>query len=207
MKQYANSPRLQALVANLEAYFDPAASIDQFYNQIWNVDTANGYGLDIWGRIVGIGRYLTVEKKSAVFGFNVPSKSFTPFDVAPFKSGNTQTQTYRLDDKAYRRLVLAKAFANIVRPSAPALNRILQILFDGKRCYVRDTGNMTMQYVFCFFLEPFEKAIVLSDILPRPSGVKVSFVEYPLPNIFGFSEAESYAPFNYGTLYNTTEIS
>ena len=48
MKQYANSPVLQVLVANLEAYFDPKVAIDTFYDQIWNIDTANSYGLDIW---------------------------------------------------------------------------------------------------------------------------------------------------------------
>lgn len=206
MKQYANSPVLQALVANLEAYFDPKVAIDTFYDQIWNIDTANSYGLDIWGRIVGIGRYLTIKRQDKNFGFHTANNSFTPFNVAPFRNGEPTTTTYRLNDEAYRKLILTKAFSNIVRPNAPTINRMLQYLFDGRRCYVLDLGNMAMRYVFSFYLQPYEKAIIYSNVLPRPSGVRREILEIPQPNVFGFHEAgPGFAPFNQGTFFKSEQ--
>ena len=204
MRQYGNSPVIQSLVSNLEQYFDADTFVDEFYDQIWNIDTANSFGLDIWGRIVGIDRYLNVKKQETNFGFNTPNKSFAPFNVAPFRNGDPSTTTYRLNDDAYRKLIMVKAFSNIVRPNAPAINQILQYLFDGKRCYVLDLGSMAMRYVFAFYLQPYERAIVESDVFSRPAGVRVEIVEIPQPNVFGFNEAgQESAPFNQGTFYTS----
>lgn len=62
MKQYANSPIIQTRIANRASYFDPAAWEQQLYDVVLNIDTAQGFGLDIWGRIVGLanGRLLTI---------------------------------------------------------------------------------------------------------------------------------------------------
>ncbi|MCM1513241.1 MAG: DUF2612 domain-containing protein [Oxalobacter formigenes] len=201
--QYQNSPKLSQLVDFVYQHYDAQAVIDKFYEIVVNIDTAKGFGLDIWGRIVGVGRYLTVTPQNKNFGFNTPNNSFTPFNVAPFRNGEPVTDTYRLNDNAYRKLIFVKAMANIVRPNAPAINNILQYLFDGKRCYVLDLGNMAMRYVFAFYLQPYERAIIESEYFPRPAGVRVEILEIPEPNIFGFHEGgESCAPFNQGTFYN-----
>lgn len=62
MRQYATSPIIQARVANRDSYFDPTAWQQELYDVVLNLDTAQGFGLDIWGRIVGLpnGRNLTV---------------------------------------------------------------------------------------------------------------------------------------------------
>ena len=204
MRQYANSPTIQALVSGLQDYFDPVRATDEFFNKIWNIDTANSYGLDIWGRIVGVRRYLTIKKTEKNFGFNTPNNSFTPFNVAPFRNGEPATSTYRLADEAFRKLIMVKAMANIVRPNAPTLNMMLQYLFDGKRCYALDLGNMAMRYVFAFYLQPFERAIIQSDVMPRPAGVRLEILEVPQPYIFGFAEAgKESAPFNQGIFFTS----
>lgn len=58
ISQYANSPTITQLIAGMNAYIDPRADIDNFYNYVWNVETAQKFGLDIWGRIVGINRQI-----------------------------------------------------------------------------------------------------------------------------------------------------
>lgn len=68
MKQYASSPVIQQLIADRHEYFQTSWTED-FYNLVWNVDTAQGFGLDIWGRIVVIGRNVTIESTSTTFGF------------------------------------------------------------------------------------------------------------------------------------------
>lgn len=201
--QYQNSKTLCMLVNFIYQHYDTQSVIDNFYDVVFNLYTAKGFGLDIWGRIVGVGRYLNVRPQNKYFGFDTPNDSFTPFNVAPFRNGEPETSTYRLSDDAYRKLILVKAMANIVRPNAPTINRMLQYLFDKRRCYVLDLGDMAMRYVFAFYLQPYERAIIESEYFPRPAGVRVEILEIPEPNIFGFHEGgASFAPFNQGTFYN-----
>ena len=108
------------------------------------------------------------------------------------------TQTYKLADDAYRKLILTKALANITSSNAPSLNQLLQNMFASRgRCYVNDLGGMQLRYTFEFLLTPYEFAIMTqSGALPRPAGVGAMLIATDIP-VFGFSEAgtESAAPF------------
>ncbi|WP_227242384.1 DUF2612 domain-containing protein [Paraburkholderia caribensis] len=208
ISQYSNSPTLVQLVKNIDGYIDPSADIDVFYSNIWNIDSAVGKGLDIWGKIVGLdnGRILKIPSAEINLGFHeAGNASATPFGSGVFYSGNPATQNYALSDDAFRTLILVKALANICDGSIPSYNRLLQNLFAGRgRCYVNDLGNMQMRYTFEFYLQPFEMAIMTqSGALPRPTGVLASLVQVPVPNIFGFAEAGtgSAAPFGQGTFF------
>jgi hypothetical protein len=208
ISQYSNSPTLVQLVKNIDGYIDPSADIDAFYSNIWNIDSAVGKGLDIWGKIVGLdnGRILKIPSAEIDLGFSeAGTLSATPFGSGVFYSGNPINQNYSLSDDAFRTLILVKALANITDGSIPSYNRLLQNLFAGRgRCYVNDLGNMQMRYTFEFYLQPFEMAIMTqSGALPRPTGVLASIVQVPVPNIFGFSEAgsASAAPFGQGTFF------
>lgn len=68
MKQYANSPIIQQLITDRHDYFQTAWT-DDFYDKVWNVDTAQGFGLDIWGRIVVIGRSVRINTIDRNFGY------------------------------------------------------------------------------------------------------------------------------------------
>lgn len=179
ISQYANSPTLLQLIANFSDYVDPSYNLESFFDLIWNVDTAVGYGLDVWGRIVGVTRVLQVANTSN-FGFQGPSgASGDPFNVSPFYAGAAVTSNFSLTDNAFRTLIFAKALANISDGSIPAINQILLNLFPGQgNCYVTDNQNMTMQYVFAFQLTPVQLAIVAqSGVLPKPVGVAATIVQ------------------------------
>lgn len=202
ISEYANSPTIIQLVKNMDQYLDPRADFDAFYDFVFNVDTAVGFGLDVWGRIVNIGRTLQIPATPLYFGFSEASPGSYAFNDEPFWDGiPAETQTYILADDAYRKLILCKAMANISAVSAPALNQLLQNLFAGRgRCYVNDMGNMEMRYTFEFTLTSYEFAIVTqSGVLPIPCGVKATVFQSPIP-LFGFSEAGPYsaAPFGQG---------
>ena len=172
ISQYANSPILGALIDNFSIYVNPAADIQRFYDLVWNVDTAIGYGLDVWGRIVGVNRVLTVARNK-FFGFAQGSPDSRTFDHGPFYSGTGLTSNYALSDDAYRSLILAKALANICDGSTSSINQVLINLFPGRgNCYVVDNLNMSMTYRFDFPLSAVELAVVAqSGVLPKPSGV------------------------------------
>lgn len=178
ISQYANSPIILQLIQNMQDYYDPNANFDAFYELIWNVDTAEGYGLDVWGRIVGVSRILQIPVATPYFGFTEQTEA-QPFGQAPFYNGDTVTQSYSLSDEAYRRLILAKALANITAGSIPAINQILINLFPGYgNCYVTDGLDMTMTYTFGATLSAVDYAIVTqSGVLPRPSGVAATVVQ------------------------------
>lgn len=201
ISQYGNSPTILQLVQNMNAYLDPRADFDAFFDYVWNVDTAQGFGLDIWGRIVNIRRELQIPNAPVYFGFKDALPGSYPFDEAPFYDGTPPaTQTYKLADDAYRKLILTKALANIASSNAPSLNQLLQNMFaDRGRCYVNDMGGMQFRYTFEFDLTLQEYAIVTqSGVLPRSSGVNAILFQSALP-LFGFSEAGlSAAPFGQG---------
>jgi len=180
ISQFAASPIICQLIANMNDYIDPTINLDSFYNNVWNVHTAIGYGLDVWGRIVGVNRVLNIPIGGKYLGFEeAGSVSADPFNNSPFYTGEPITGNYVLTDDGFRTLILAKAFANICDGSIPSINQILLTLFPGQgNCYCTDGQNMTMTYTFEFTLSPVDAAIVeQSGVLPRPCGVSVSVVQ------------------------------
>lgn len=176
ISQYANSPTLLQLVENFAGYVDQSANLDAFFDLVWNVDTAEEWGLDVWGRIVGVSRVLRVAAGN-YFGFEEAGAS--PFNVDAFYNGAQTTGNFALSDQAFRVLILAKALANISDGSVPGINQILINLFPGRgNCYVTDGPGKAMTYTFEFPLTPVEFAIVAtSGVLPRPSGTPATVVQ------------------------------
>jgi hypothetical protein len=201
--QYANSPTLAQMIDSMNQFFDPAVDFQAFFDYVWNVDTAQGFGLDIWGAIVNVSRNLTVPNTDLeVFGFEQGDGE--PFGQAPFYKGQPTTMTYTLDDTSYRKLILVKALSNISICSAPSINQQLRNLFPSRgKCYVNDFYDMTMRLTFEFELESFEIAILTqSNAITRPAAVEV-IVLSDLSERFGFLQGDG-EPFNQGTFYTTT---
>lgn len=202
--QYGNSPSILTLIEAMNQYIDPTVDLDQFYNFVWNVDTAVGFGLDIWGRIVGVDRVLQIPGSFLYLGFTGQIEA-EPFNQAPFYSGPPDTQAFTLSDDAYRTLILTKALSNISAATAPSLNTLLSGLFANRgRSYVRDLGGMAMQFQFEFALQPFELAVLTqSGAVPRPAGVAATIVQFDAEHTFGFSEMGGViAPFDQGVFFN-----
>lgn len=183
ISQYANSPILTTLIGNFQQYIDQTLNMQLLYDDIWNVATAQGYGLDVWGRIVGVQRVITVQT-GKYFGFNEQTaadvEDFGPGGLGAFYSGDLDTGNVALSDQSFRQLIYAKAMANISNGSIASINAILRSLFPGRgNVYVTDGLNMTMTYTFEFPITQVEFAIVsTTGVLPKPTGVAASFV-YP----------------------------
>lgn len=160
ISQYGNSSRIGQLIDGMNVNIDPTADINGFYDAIFNVNTANLFGLSIWSRIVGIPQSLIVSLGS-----------------------------YLEDEDNFRSLVMLKALSNILYASSPSINRLLQNwLGAGTRAYVIDTGGMTMVYQFEFALTDAQTQIINnSGIFLRPAGVLAKVVSGAYPFI-GFAE-------------------
>lgn len=185
ISQYANAPTMTRMIQNMNAYIDPAADIDAFYNLVFNVATAKGFGLDIWGRIVVIDRALQIPPLDTFLGFKQALHSPPvindpqPWNQAPFFSRTAPAApntVLSLQDEPYRTLIFTKALANICDCTIPMLNRLVRNLFAGRGVvYVTDNGNMQMGLTFGFKLQAFEVAIITtSGAFPKPAGVSLS---------------------------------
>jgi len=186
ISQYADSATIVAMIKNMDECIDPRTDFDMFYNYVWNVETAQGFGLDIWGRIVGVSRLLNVPGSTP----NPGAYTFTP-------------GTYELSDSQYRTVLLVKALANISDSTARSLNVLFSNLFSTRgRCYAIDVGGMTMMLTFEFYLEPFEY-VIINTISPRPAGVLLDILQVDPTQTFGFQEALQFQPFDQGTFYQS----
>ena len=171
ISQYANSPIIMALIQNMNDDIDPGVNLDVFYQSIWDINTATGYGLDVWGRIIGVTRNFTINGVATA-----------------------------LSDADFKTLLLVKALANITDCSAPSLNQLMSNLFATQgRCYVADVGGMQMIFTFEFNLTAIDLAILTqSKVLPHPAGVGVGVVSAAPASTFGF-HGSGLQPFNQGT--------
>lgn len=174
---------------------------DEFYKNFWDIETATGHWLDIWGVIVAVDRYLDVPMEDAFFGMQ--EGDLLPFNDGIFYDGTeTGTSVYKLNDDIFRRVIIAKAMANIVSCDTTSLNQILTFFFEGRgKVYITSNGNMVINYLFEFELVPWERSLFEQNkIFPHPAGVLVNIIYLP-DWLWGFKEAEDYRPFNDGIFY------
>jgi hypothetical protein len=162
--QYSASRRLLAMTGSFQDVLDPTVDIDLFYKRIFNILTAEGYGLDNWGRILGIARVISDEGVSLT-----------------------------LEDEMYRLLLLYKAMANISDATAAGLNRLLGVLIATgvgglpARAYVLEIAPMVIRWVFEDFMSPIQLAVFnAAGTLARGAGVGWEFYAISPGKVFGF---------------------
>ena len=202
ISQYANSPIFLQILSDLNEDLDPRVDLDDFYNNVWNVLTAQGWGLDVWGTIVGVSRVLRLTgTKKPCFGFaEAHSTRYKPFGWAPMYSPRTNFYALSLDDESFRALIMVKARANISGCSAKDMNvALLQLFGVYGRCYVHEMGTMRMLFTFEFWLSALSRAILTSsNAMPRPSGVQLAVLQIKPLTTFGFA-GTGLRPFGFGT--------
>lgn len=194
ISQYGNSDRLLALIDSFDDCIDQTKNMDLFFDNIWNIDTAIGHGLDVWGRILQVSRVLKIPVTS-FFGFGEAGPSVVGFDQGAFNDGQQLTTNYALSDDAYRTLLLAKALANICDGSIKAINKVLMRTFPNRgNCYVTD-GDAPAQPGASFGFAESQTAVGF--------GQAAFYSDDNLPNFFfGFGESSSARSFGEAPFYN-----
>ena len=191
--QYANSPVINSLINAFNEAIDMAGLIDSYYDDVYNILTCKTYGLDVWGRIVGVQRILKLPYQDFI---GTTQGGYQTFGHGTFYNSLLNlTENYILSDEPYRLLILAKALMNISSSSVFDYNRLLTLLFPRGRCYTNDLGSMEMRLVFEFYLDPFELAIIKqSGVIQPPTGVKMSIIALNQTTALGTQQG------HYGTL-------
>lgn len=158
-----------------------------FYTWEFNPKAAIGFGLDVWGRIVGITRDYD-EISGEWFGFR--GSQLKGFNQAPLWSGDPAYTQKTMDDQAYRALIFLKAAANISTADAAALNLLLQRALPGKELFVLDLGRMMIRLVVreeipIFWQSIFERY----GLFAKGAGVGVELIYLP-GTFFGFAGSD-----------------
>lgn len=180
--QYSNSPRIMALINSFNESVDPAPLFDDFYRNVWDVNTAKGWGLDLWGRIVVIDRVVKLAIDKDYFRWAETGDFSTPWGVLPwYRYTEDDTESYYLEDNAFRLLVMVKAMANISDGTIATYNKMLMSLFPGRgNAYVSDNHDMSITLNFRYPLYPYEKEILATTgVFPAPCGQKVLIEDIP----------------------------
>ena len=166
---------------------------------MWNVDTAEKYSLDVLGRIFGVSRssvsmtekeYLTYYEKTGGLGWGKGRW---------YVEGEAFRETILLNDFEFRFLIKARIWKLYQNPSLDYLTDALQDL-TGADASIVDNYNMTMKvyYGSDVSLDSFIKfAVENLDILPRPIGVKYYF-EQAGEKFFGFGDEEFLNNYGFG---------
>lgn len=194
--QYANSPNLLNLIEVFSQNIRVCGFFNDFYKNIWDLETANGAGLNIWGIIVGVNR--TVKTFTGFFwGYNEetlmlarPYHDETEYNdtliddadkrlaIGTFRDFQEIEGEITFNDESFKKLIYAKAHANISNYTASDINMILMLLFGdkdkGHELYVQDNQDMTMTIIFNWLPNTDETAIILNaGILFKPAGVEL----------------------------------
>lgn len=198
MRQYNNSPILLALLESFDQWVDMDKFTADFLYNVWDITTATGFALDIWGRILGRNRFVRVPRVEN-FGFDIgaePGTNWQPFNQAPFWDGSPfGTTAVALQDGEYRRLLLLKAASNIASSDCPSINALMRSMFGtrGSSFVGYDPDEpMHIVYYFDFFPTPVERALIESGLFPQPAGTLATYFYRTLAYTpFGFAEMNS----------------
>lgn len=166
---------------------------------MWNIDTAEKYSLDVLGRIFGVSRasismtekdYLTYYEQTGGVGWGVGRW---------YVEGEAFRETILLDDFEFRFLIRARIWKLYQNPSLDYLTDALQDL-TGEDAFIVDNYDMTMKvfYGSAIDLNSFIKfAVENLDILPRPIGVMYTY-EQASARYFGFNGEEFENNYGFG---------
>lgn len=160
--QYTDAEKFNAIVNNEQQFMDENVTKfwEDFNANIFNLSTCNTFGLELWGKLLGVARPTYLDNGVQV----------------------------EYDDEQYRLVLRARIYLLTFDGSARALNEFFKMLFPDYQISITDNLDMTVD--INFINEPTaELKTVLSDslFLPRPSGVKYNVnwnVDYE--KTFGF---------------------
>lgn len=229
MWQYTNAKRLTKILQNEIDYFGANVRdfITDWQKDVFNLKTANSFGLDLWGRIMSAPRptssplnYVVGENNIFYVRNNTTNKwnsIYLDESVGSlFVSKISEEVSYSpvmLSDEYYRRCLLAKIYLLYSNASVVDINKYLSYIYEGKTVNIIDYYDMNMSVNFGFVPSDIDIIIITSDAFsPRPMGVSFGYDEALFDKTtFGFEQNElatwgkndvgTPVPSGYGTFY------
>lgn len=196
--QYNNKPKAQATIRLLAETLLANGIIWDVMNG-YNVDTAVGKQLDIIGKYVGIDRFFNVTDPVDYFALtdyvevdpdSEQKYGFTDyanFDEDQFNGTMNYNSVLsiknRLNDDDFRVLIKLKIIQNHSNHSHKSINDSIFQFFGLDIIPYSDDGMKMTYFVISGFTDII-RAAMIKEVLPRPMGVGIGFVEMPPSRTF-----------------------
>lgn len=174
--QYNDATKLQSLLQDKQDWYNTNQSKfwDDWYRDVFDLRTANDFGLAVWSIILGqpiifpnVG-----DPAKPTWGFGSVHKNFNRGNFV-----STNGYTYVLSKETARVCLRLRYYQLTGACTVPAINRALKDVFaEYGAVYLIDNHNMTQNYIFNFN-PPYDMDYAFKnfDILPRPATVGSSF--------------------------------
>lgn len=185
--QYNDATKLQALISSLNEWSkkNQTEFWSNWFHDVFNIDTANNFGLSVWSIILGISKDINIAtgEKRKVFGFGANNLNF--ISGSNFAQTNGATP---ISASNYRRLLKARLLRLNCDGTITNINRIMAVVFTDNKVTCTDGKNMSIRYVFST-LPTSEELFILKncDILIAPTGVDYS-ITAGTKNNWGFGK-------------------
>jgi len=156
---------------------------------VFDIRTANDFGLSVWSIILDIPIIIQAQEPSGVdivFGMNEADDG--NFENSNFKPDGFTPQVLNVDEA--RQVIMLRYFQLTSNGTVTQINEAMDYLYkDLGGAYVFDNYDMTITYVFGFALSSSLLYIFNNyDILPRPAGVRIAYINIVISIPFGFDE-------------------
>lgn len=184
--QYDGAPNLRGLLDKKQEWYNKNHA--QFWidweRDVFNLRTANDFGLNVWSIILNLPLYTNEAESPAnykAFGF---AKFGYNFDNSNFATSGDILNKLTIEQK--RQLLLLRWWSLVSDGSMYMINQAIHDVF-GKDVYCLNGHDMTITYVFQSKLpDTMMTLIKTQDILPRPAGVNAKILIKPR-DAFGFA--------------------
>lgn len=184
---HENAPAILSIVMDKQKWLN-AAHCDfwsNWHRDVFNIDTANDFGLEVWGRILNIPMGVTVPSSTKKnFGFGSANKNF---GNGNFGRKNSGQDGLTLSQK--RLVIKMRYFTLTMRPTLENINEFLKRAIPDTKIVAMDTLNMR-KIIYWFEKDPPQQLKTLLqnfDMLPRPATIGVEWRVQPRPS-FGFGK-------------------
>ena len=175
--QHNNATALETLLRRKQEWYNENHRDfwQNWYRDVFNLDTANEFGLSVWSRILGVPLQVQVagSRDKEAFGFGANHQNFNNGNFARGQTGDIP-----LNQEQSRLVLKLRYFQLVTRGSVTEINEWLSVLFGNQgKVFVVYTLDMTFATYFFSFAPDAQLRFILEkfDLLPRPAGVGVRY--------------------------------
>lgn len=197
--QYNNLPKATAMVAGIIAELN-AEGVMFDVRDGYDINTAVGAQLDILGKYIGVNRFYNQTEFDGYFAFTtydevtIPATKIGFSDYADFPTKPGLTLLYSeliggnavLDDDSYRIILKLKIIQNNSNHSHQSIDADM-FNFFGTTVIPDSAGNMAMVYFAPADESTLLQVAIQKGILPKPMGVRLSYIIKTTSIFFGFA--------------------
>lgn len=195
--QYNDALKIQSLLNQKQDWYNTnqTAFWQNWYNNVFNLLTANNFGLSVWAVLLQVPLYVSTDTEptdAPFLGFNAFNPTYPDLINTYWNFGGADGTTganfsdrgteYILSTEQQRVLLRLRYFQLTSRGAIPEINSFLNYLAATSpsdvwgNAWVLDLFNMNMRYVFDFNISPqFLQVLLDLDILPRPAAVGLQY--------------------------------